>query len=144
MDLGLGLDHRAGGQPRAISGGGEVSAPSLARIGSLLEQEGCKAFPWAHNGEQDDHYALMYGVAYSHASAGGKKDIAEKNTLSPPALDGDACHDRGDGKPGPCPLGKTVDERSWKDGPGTRRTRSSPGALFTAGGGRDEAPCATP
>ena len=133
MDLGLGLDHRAGGQPRAISGGGEVSAPSLARIGSLLEQEGCKAFPWAHNGDQDDDYALMYGVAYSHASAGGKKDIAEKNTLSPPALDGDACHDRGDGKPGPCPLGKTVDERSWKDGPGTR-TRSSPGALFTAGG----------
>mmetsp|Transcript_11045 Transcript_11045/g.33139 ORF Transcript_11045/g.33139 Transcript_11045/m.33139 type:complete len:807 (-) Transcript_11045:30-2450(-) len=89
--------------------------------GSLLEQEGCKAFPWAHNGEQDDDYALMYGVAYSHASAGGKKDIAEKNTLSPPALDGDACHDRGDGKPGPCPLGKTVDERSWKDGPGIQQ-----------------------
>ena len=39
----------------------------------------------------------------------------------------------GDGKPGPCPLGETVDERSWKDGPGTR-TRSSPGALFAAGG----------
>ena len=82
MDLGLGLDHRAGGQPRAISGGGEVSAPSLARIGSLLEQEGCKAFPWAHNGEQDDDYALMYGVAYSHASAGGKKDIEFRNVFS--------------------------------------------------------------
>jgi len=92
----------------------------MARVwdsGSLLEKEGCAAFPWAHNSEQDEEYSLMYSEAYKHSNQKTQSDIAEKNTRSPPALSGDACANRGDGKPGPCPMAFTVDERSYKDGP---------------------------
>mmetsp|Transcript_41262 Transcript_41262/g.133839 ORF Transcript_41262/g.133839 Transcript_41262/m.133839 type:complete len:516 (+) Transcript_41262:1170-2717(+) len=82
------------------------------RSGSLLEREGCAAFPWAHNGEQDEEYAAVHGVLYNATSdAGLKEDIEDKSN---PKKEG--CDDGGDGRPGACPLGETVDRRSTKDG----------------------------
>jgi len=80
--------------------------------GSQIETEGCARFPWAHNGVQDEEFALVNGTLYKMDA-----DMAETIDEMSDAVDGDGCDDRGDGKAGPCPLGKTVDERSPKDGP---------------------------
>lgn len=79
--------------------------------GSQMEVEQCSAYPWAHNGVQDEEFALVNGVLYNASSAGLQSTIREMND---PAVDG--CADRGDGQAGACPLGKTIDSRSPKDG----------------------------
>ena len=78
-----------------------------------LEREGCAAFPWAHNGVQDEEFAPVGGTLYNSLPAGHSllETIEELNDS-----DVDGCVDQGDGSPGACPLGKTVDERSLKDG----------------------------
>jgi len=86
--------------------------------GSRLEKEGCATYPWAHNAEQTEKYTTVGSTAYDRASALAKIEIAENNKLrTAVVLDGDGCRNRGDGKIGPCPLQRTVDKRSWKDGP---------------------------
>jgi len=79
--------------------------------GDEFEKEGCKAYPWAHGGIQDEEFAPVGGTLYNMADDDLKETIEEVND---PEEDG--CDDGGDGKPGACPLGKTVDERSPKDG----------------------------
>jgi len=55
----------------------------------------------------------MYGVLYNTTE---DEDLREAITeVNDPLVDG--CEDQGDGSPGACPLSKTVDERSEKDGP---------------------------
>ena len=76
-----------------------------------LEREGCAAYPWAHNGIQDEEYADVGGTFYSSSDEDVQETLDEMND---PEEDG--CEDRGDGQPGACPMGKTVDERSQKDG----------------------------
>lgn len=78
--------------------------------GDEFEREGCAAFPWAHNGIQDEEFADINGTLYM-ADDGLRETLVEMND---PELDG--CEDRGDGQPGACALGDTVDERSLKDG----------------------------
>lgn len=79
--------------------------------GSSLEKEQCAAYPWAHNGIQDEEFALVNGVLYNSSSSSLQETIVD---MGDPEEDG--CDDRGDGRAGPCPLGSTVDERSPKDG----------------------------
>mmetsp|Transcript_99666 Transcript_99666/g.287719 ORF Transcript_99666/g.287719 Transcript_99666/m.287719 type:complete len:684 (+) Transcript_99666:87-2138(+) len=79
--------------------------------GSQIEVEQCKKYPLAHNGIQDEEFALVGGELYKSSSAKLQKTLDEMND---PDVDG--CADRGDGKAGACPLGKTVDSRSPKDG----------------------------
>lgn len=78
-----------------------------------LEKRGCAAFPWAHNALQDEEFAPVGGTFYNSLPVGDslRKTIDELNN---PAIDG--CADQGNGTPGACPMGKTVDERSFKDG----------------------------
>jgi hypothetical protein len=78
--------------------------------GSEFETEGCKNFPWAHNSIQDEEFAAVNSTRW-FADPGLQKTLLEMND---PEEDG--CEDGGDGNPGACPLGKTVDERSLKDG----------------------------
>mmetsp|Transcript_25923 Transcript_25923/g.47667 ORF Transcript_25923/g.47667 Transcript_25923/m.47667 type:complete len:380 (-) Transcript_25923:136-1275(-) len=75
-----------------------------------FEREGCAAFPWAHNSIQDEEFADVNGTLYM-VDEGIRETIQEMND---PDVDG--CVDRGDGQPGACALGDTVDERSLKDG----------------------------
>mmetsp|Transcript_98405 Transcript_98405/g.228202 ORF Transcript_98405/g.228202 Transcript_98405/m.228202 type:complete len:697 (+) Transcript_98405:53-2143(+) len=79
--------------------------------GSAFEEEQCSAYDWAHNGIQDEEFAPVNGDLYNSASSKLQETIDEMND---PAEDG--CEDGGDGQPGACPLGQTVDERSAKDG----------------------------
>jgi len=78
-----------------------------------FEQEGCAAYPWAHNGIQDEEFAAVNSTFYNSLDADDdlRETIEELNNP-----DEDGCADAGDGNPGACPLGKTVDERSQKDG----------------------------
>lgn len=78
-----------------------------------FEAKGYEAFPWAHNGIQDEEFSPVGGVAYELADEDLKEAIDEINAVP----EGDGCADGGDGQPGACPLGQTVDERSLKDGP---------------------------
>jgi hypothetical protein len=78
--------------------------------GDEFEKEGCAAFPWAHNGIQDEEFADVNGTLYM-ADEGLRETIDE---LNDPEVDG--CEDGGNGQRGACPIGKTVDERSQKDG----------------------------
>lgn len=83
--------------------------------GSTFEKEQCKKYPWAHNSIQDEEFAAVNGTLYMSLKDGSKlkETIDEMNDP-----DKDGCKDGGDGKPGACPLGKGVDERSLKDGAG--------------------------
>jgi hypothetical protein len=93
-------------------------ADTMAKVwdsGSQFEKKQCETYPWAHNGIQDEEFADKYGVLYNMSTAGSKVREAI-DELSDPAIDG--CSDSGNGEPGPCPLGQTVDERSEKDGAG--------------------------
>eukprot|EP00438_Fugacium_kawagutii_P001278 Skav218595 [mRNA] locus=scaffold3628:57188:64202:+ [translate_table: standard] len=72
-----------------------------------FETQQCSHFPWAHNGIQDEEFSPVNGTLWMADS-----DIRE--TLEEMAAE---CADGGDGSPGACPLGQTVDERSPKDGP---------------------------
>mmetsp|Transcript_254 Transcript_254/g.394 ORF Transcript_254/g.394 Transcript_254/m.394 type:complete len:690 (+) Transcript_254:118-2187(+) len=94
-----------------------VGADSLDLVwdsGDDFEKMGCEAYPWAHNGIQDEEFAAVGGVLYNllDPEDGLREAIEELNN---PEEDG--CDDGGDGNAGACPLGSTVDERSLKDGP---------------------------
>jgi len=80
--------------------------------GSELEEAVCKNLPWAFNSVQDEEFAPVNGVLYNTTDDDLRETITE---VSDPEEDG--CEDQGDGTPGACPLSKTVDERSEKDGP---------------------------
>lgn len=75
-----------------------------------FEREGCAAFPWSHNGVQDEEYADVNGTLYK-ANEKIRETLLEMNNLEE-----DGCEDRGDAQPGACALGDTVDGRSLKDG----------------------------
>mmetsp|Transcript_5683 Transcript_5683/g.11085 ORF Transcript_5683/g.11085 Transcript_5683/m.11085 type:complete len:706 (+) Transcript_5683:69-2186(+) len=79
--------------------------------GDEFEREGCAAFPWAHNGIQDEEFADVNGTLYDVSKEDLRETIHEMNDPNE-----DGCEDRGDGQPGACALGNTVDERSLKDG----------------------------
>ena len=75
--------------------------------GSEFEEQQCAHYPWAHNGVQDEEFAPVNGHLYM-------ADAKIRSTLEEMAAE---CTDGGDGNPGACPLGQTVDDRSEKDGP---------------------------
>lgn len=80
--------------------------------GSELEEAVCANLPWAFNSVQDEEFSPVNGVLYNTTDDDLRETIDE---VSDPEEDG--CEDQGDGTPGACPLSKTVDERSEKDGP---------------------------
>lgn len=80
--------------------------------GSEFEEAVCDNFPWAFNSVQDEEFAPVLGILYNTTNDDLRQTITE---VSDPEEDG--CEDQGDGTPGACPLSKTVDERSEKDGP---------------------------
>ena len=79
--------------------------------GSLFEEVQCKSFPWAFNGIQDEEFAGTGGVLYATAGASLQGVLEEMEDVNV-----DGCTDGGNGSPGACPMGKTVGERSLKDG----------------------------
>jgi hypothetical protein len=79
--------------------------------GSQFEEAGCASFRWAHNGIQDEEFSPVDGPFYVYTDDGLRETIDEMND---PEKDG--CDDGGDGQPGACPLGQTVDDRTSKDG----------------------------
>jgi len=79
--------------------------------GDDFEKEGCKAFPWAHNGVQDEDFAPLDGVRFELLDDDERDTLLEMND---PNQDG--CMDAGDGKPGACPMPATIDEKSEKRG----------------------------
>lgn len=82
--------------------------------GDDFEREGCAAFRWAHNGIQDEEFAPVGGPFYvSLAPDDGLRETIDE--LNDPNVDG--CEDGGDGSPGACPMGETMDDRTAKDGP---------------------------
>jgi hypothetical protein len=94
-------------------GGGGGRMDLVWDSGALLEMEGCRAFPWAHNAEVDEEYAPVDGAFFNSLAADDvlREDIIAKND---PTDDG--CADGGNGRPGACPLGASVDARSNGDG----------------------------
>jgi hypothetical protein len=82
--------------------------------GSLFETQLCANYPNSYNAIQDEEFSPVNGVLYNMSSSGLKETIEE---MSDPNEDG--CADSGNGSPGACPLGGTIDERSPKDGAGT-------------------------
>ena len=75
----------------------------------------CERIPWAYNAQVDEEMAPGPGMAnntYWFHSKRHKDDIEEKND---PEIDG--CADQGDGTPGPCPMGSTIDSESDDKGP---------------------------
>jgi len=79
--------------------------------GSDLEEQQCARYPWAHNGIQDEEFSPVNGVLYNSSGEGMRETL---DAMSDP--DEDGCSDQGDGTPGACPLGQTVDDQSPKDG----------------------------
>jgi len=68
--------------------------------------------PWlTDNGIQDEEFADVNGTLYDVSKEDLRETIHEMNDPNE-----DGCEDRGDGQPGACALGNTVDERSLKDG----------------------------
>ena len=100
----------------------EASPTALTWVwdsGSAFEENVCQYYPWAFNGIQDEEFALTRapgGYLYNSLPAGDAL-IETLDEMNDP--DEDGCADAGDGQPGACPLGGTVDERSLKDGAGT-------------------------
>lgn len=80
---------------------------------SSFETEVCSAYPWSFNGIQDEEFSPVNGVLYNTSDSDMQGTLDDMND---PSVDG--CADGGDGNPGACPLGQTVDERSQKDGAG--------------------------
>jgi hypothetical protein len=80
--------------------------------GSAFEKEGCAAYPWAHNGIQDEGFAPVGGALWELSDTEDQTSIEEMND---PVFDG--CDDAGNGQPGACPMSTTVDEKSPEDGP---------------------------
>jgi hypothetical protein len=79
-----------------------------------FEQEGCAAFPWAHNSIQDEEFAPVGGPAYNYLDPDASLR-ATNDEVNDPEREG--CEDGGDGNPGACPLGQLVDARSLTEGP---------------------------
>lgn len=91
----------------------KVQSSSLSLVwdsADQFEKEGCKKYGWAHNGIQDEEYAPLYGVLYNTTDSEKVKEAIEE-------MNGEDGCDDGSGATKACPLGKTVDERSQKDGP---------------------------
>ena len=88
--------------------------------GDAIEREGCNKFPWSHNAVMDEELAPVTGpnntFVKSLEAAGDLDVVADVMEMNDPAANG--CQDQGDGTPGSCPLSKTVDSRSGKDGAG--------------------------
>jgi len=116
--------------------------------GSMFEREQCAAYPWAHNGVADEEFAsvrevhgdgsMMVGTLFAAEKAGQVSTVAPYEVMkdgwtglqetlweiNDPSEDG--CSPGPGVTAGPgcdetycaCPLGKTVDERSLKDGAG--------------------------
>lgn len=88
--------------------------------GDSMEREGCKSFPWSHNGFIDDELAPVTGpnnTYFKFLEAEGDSDIIEE-LLAKNDPDEDGCEDQGDGTPGSCPMPQQIDSRSRKDGAG--------------------------
>ncbi|CAE8627684.1 unnamed protein product [Polarella glacialis] len=84
--------------------------------GSDFEREQCKAYPWAHNGIQDEEFAPMTGPQNDlYASLVESSDLAKTIAEMNDPDGGDGCTDAS-GVAGACPLNNTIDERSLKDG----------------------------
>jgi hypothetical protein len=81
--------------------------------GDTFEKEGCAAFLWAHNSIQDEEFSPLNGTFYN-SLAPDDDIVVTINEMNDPNADG--CINGGNGEPGACPMGKTVDERSKKDG----------------------------
>ena len=79
--------------------------------GSSFEIEGCAAYPWAHNGIQDEDFAPLDGAFYELSDPDDQEGLVEMND---PNQDG--CEDAGNGSPGACPMSSTIDEKSPEDG----------------------------
>mmetsp|Transcript_32235 Transcript_32235/g.58932 ORF Transcript_32235/g.58932 Transcript_32235/m.58932 type:complete len:708 (-) Transcript_32235:157-2280(-) len=79
-----------------------------------FEKNQCDNYAWAHNAIQDEEFAPLYGALYNSSGSGMRETLEDMNDP-----DEDGCEDGGNGNPGACPLGQTVDERSLKDGAGT-------------------------
>jgi hypothetical protein len=96
----------------------EVTARGLRLVWDSrdeAERRGCAAFPWAHNSIQDEEFAPVNGEFYNYLAEDDElREVIQE--LNDPAVDG--CADSGDGTAGACPMGKTIDERSLKDGYG--------------------------
>ena len=82
--------------------------------GDEFEREGCAAFPWAHNSIQDEEFAPVGGPFYNSLDADDELRVTIEEVNDP---EEDGCVDGGDGQPGACPMGQTVDDRTTKDGP---------------------------
>eukprot|EP00614_Pseudopedinella_elastica_P011149 CAMPEP_0172598816 /NCGR_PEP_ID=MMETSP1068-20121228/18875_1 /TAXON_ID=35684 /ORGANISM="Pseudopedinella elastica, Strain CCMP716" /LENGTH=745 /DNA_ID=CAMNT_0013398835 /DNA_START=57 /DNA_END=2294 /DNA_ORIENTATION=- len=120
-----------GGRGISIYKGSDMDVTSAAMTplwdsGSAFETTVCSAVPWAHNGVCDEEFSGVPSTVPAGASttetaewtALWTSDTGIQSTLtdmSDPTVDG--CTDQGNGSPGACPLGKTKDERSAKDGP---------------------------
>lgn len=72
-----------------------------------FEREGCAAYPWAHNGIQDEEFADVNGTLYM-ADEGIRETIEEMND---PEEDG--CDDRGDGQPGGKYILPSMSKLNW-------------------------------
>lgn len=106
-----------GGRGMSIYKADATSMEWVWDSGSEFEANICELYPWAFNGIQDEEFALNRapgGFLYDSLPKddGLRETIDEMND---PEEDG--CDDSGDGMPGACPTGQTVDERSLKDGP---------------------------
>lgn len=73
--------------------------------------EGCDAFPWSHNGVQDEAFAPVGGTLWTLGDSDTKDELNEMND---PNFDG--CEDAGKGQPGACPISETIDEKALEDG----------------------------
>jgi hypothetical protein len=83
--------------------------------GSDMEQQGCLAFPWAHNAKVDEEYAPATNLPNNTLwewDEGIREDLLERND---PKEKG--CWDQGNGEPGACPMENTTDGGSDGSGP---------------------------
>lgn len=80
----------------------------------------CEQIPWAYNAKMEEEYAPGPGMGnntlWFHSEERDREDIEEKND---PEQDG--CEDQGDGTPGACPMGDTMDSESGDKGPDFKR-----------------------
>ena len=78
-----------------------------------FETEGCAACPWAHNSAQDKEFAPVSGSFCNFLEPDDNLCVTIQE-LNDPNIG--SCEDSGDGNPGACPLGQTIDKRLLKDG----------------------------
>lgn len=81
-----------------------------------VEAQVCSNYPSSHNAIQDEEFSPMTGSGNDLYMSSGSSLKGTIQELNDPSQDG--CNDGGDGNAGACPLGRTIDERSPKDGAG--------------------------